>query len=82
MKEDCDRDPGWCFKSAITTVLPASFGPQVPNTNQASFNNVHPNANMSYLEEAHSPFLAMVDLPMVCIQLASVREVSSIIHLL
>ena len=25
MKEGCDQDPGWCFKSAVGTVLPSQF---------------------------------------------------------
>lgn len=25
MKEDCENDPGWCFKAAVNTSLPATF---------------------------------------------------------
>ncbi|KAF7338392.1 Glycoside hydrolase family 5 protein [Mycena venus] len=33
MKEDCDTDPGWCFRSAIHDALPSDFSPYMSSCN-------------------------------------------------
>jgi len=37
MKEDCDNDPGWCFKAAVGKSLPSTF---FPNGHAASMEEV------------------------------------------
>ncbi|TFK54965.1 cytoplasm protein [Heliocybe sulcata] len=34
MKEDCDTDPGWCFKSAVGKYLPSAFSSYPTSTRQ------------------------------------------------
>ncbi|TFK27355.1 cytoplasm protein [Coprinopsis marcescibilis] len=55
MKEDCDDDPGWCFKSAVGTVLPKTFfsyhHTPAQTQNVALFNNTF------MLNEAELPLM-------------------------
>ncbi|KAF5324539.1 hypothetical protein D9611_004242 [Ephemerocybe angulata] len=65
MKEDCDQDPGWCFKSAVGTVLPTTFFTHT-QPGQAWSNAAVENTKESYANGINHPFsLNREDLPVV-----------------
>lgn len=55
LKEDCDKDPGWCFKSAIGSILPTSFS-SYPRPSQAWLNITPEDTKATYANSVNHPF--------------------------
>lgn len=65
-KEDCDSDPGWCFKTAVGRSLPSSFSPKIKRSTSSRLSGlaigdavgtlvVHSKANCFLNKRRHQP---------------------------
>lgn len=66
MKEGCDQDPGWCFRSAVGTVLPSQFFSYKTPTSAYRKHATAEFTDENYSDGVNHPFsLNAEDLPVI-----------------